>query len=225
MWKSGAFPTAYAAFFYCYKNPKTLCQGFDGIQTLGGYDEGLAGNGLTWYSIVDVPEVNTVDFPFSPGVYNYWSTRVTQLSLDDEVEPLNTTRTGRAAAIFDYASRGRGAPLSTDAYYDLVARSNATAITLQNPPNNGMQAFYQVDCSKIYSLPTIKYQFGGNNKTWEIVPENYIEEVSAGVCVLNVRTVGSGDFELGNFGETFLKDKYIVFDFETNRVGLTDVSY
>lgn len=225
MWKSGAFPTPYAAFVYCYKESKTLCQGFDGLQSLGGYDKDLAGEGLTWYPIVDVPEVNAEDFPFAPGIYNYWSIRVTQLSLDDEVETLNTTQGGGAAAIFDYASRGRGAPLSTNAYDKLVARSNATAITLKYPPNNGMQAFYQIDCSRTCSLPTIKYQFGGHKKTWEIVPENYVEEVSAGVCVLNVRTVGFGDFELGNFGETFMKDKYVVFDFDTNRVGLAEIDY
>jgi hypothetical protein len=30
---------------------------------------------------------------------------------------------------------------------------------------------------------------------------------------------------LGNFGETFLKDKYVIFDFEKNRVGLADIEW
>lgn len=170
--------------------------------------------------------MNAVDFPFSPGIFNYWSVRITQLSLGNEVQALNTSVGGGAAGIFDYASRGRGAPLSTNAYHRLVQMSNATAITLTaaEVPNNGPQAFYQVDCSRVHSLPCIRYQFG-DNKVWAIEPANYVEEVSANVCVLNVRTVGQGDFELGQLGETFLKDKYVVFDFEQNRVGLTEISY
>lgn len=58
---------------------------------------------------------------------------------------------------------------------------------------------------------------------WEIIPTNYVETVRVGVCVLNVRVIGEGSFAIGNFGETFAKDKYIVFDFEQLRVGLGEI--
>ena len=220
MWKNGVYPAPFAGFIYCYKD-KTLCDGYDAVQTLGGYDEDIAGDGLTWYPVVEVPEVNVVDFHFSPGIFNYWALRVTQLSLGNEVQALN--KSIGAAAIFDNASKGRGAPLSANAYQEVVAMSNATAVTLPFPLNNGAQAFYQIECSKINTLPPIKYQFGGDRKIWEIIPANYVDEVSPNVCVLNIRTIGEGDFSFGNLGETFMKDKYIVFDFKKNRVGIADV--
>ena len=224
MWKSGAWSTPYVAFVYCYKSSKALCNGYDAIQTLGGFDTRVACKGVTWYQNVGVPEVNQVDFTFSPAVYNYWAIRVTQLSIGHEVQQLNHSY-GGAAAIFDSASRGRGLPLSANAYKVLVAKTKATVLnsTLSSPPNNGAQAFYQVDCTKVNSFPSIKYQFAGDGRKWEVSGANYVEQVSANVCVLNVRVVGDGDFLLGNFGETFVKDKYVVFDFQGLRVGLADV--
>lgn len=30
---------------------------------------------------------------------------------------------------------------------------------------------------------------------------------------------------MGNFGETFARDKYVILDFEKNRVGLADIKW
>lgn len=179
--------------------------------------------GLSWYDIEFFPEVNVVDFVYEPAVYNYWAINITRLSLGDKVQALNES-TG-AAAIFDHASYGRGAPLSVNAYTELIAATAATPITLDSPPNNGNQSFYKVDCATVTSFPPIQYQFQGHERIWEITPSNYVEKLLDDLCVLNVRTLGDGDFIAGNFGETFAKDKYVVFDFEKNKVGLADLSW
>ena len=201
-----------------------MCDGYDGLQTLGGYNQNVIRGDLTWYNVIKFPEVNDVDFPFGPAIINYWATELTQLSLGDEIQALNhTTVSGTSAAIFDYASQGRGAPLSANAYKSLLSKAGATPVALAAPPNNGHQPFFQVDCTKAQSLPPIKYQFAGNHRTWEILAQDYVAQMGDGTCVLNVRTVGEGDFNVGNFGETFLKNKYVVFDFDQLRVGLADL--
>ena len=74
------------------------------------------------------------------------------------------------------------------------------------------------------TFPNIGYQFGESERAWEIVPSNYVDIIDD-ICVLNVRTLGDGDMIAGNFGETFAKDKYVVFDFEKNKVGLADLKW
>ncbi|KAL8800505.1 MAG: hypothetical protein Q9182_005141 [Xanthomendoza sp. 2 TL-2023] len=194
----------------------------DGLQTLGGYNDSLVRGDLSWYDIEFFPEVNVVDFVYEPALYNYWTLNLTKLSLGDKTQALNES-TG-AGAIFDHASYGRGAPLSVNAYAELIAETAATPITLDSPPNNGNQSFYKVDCSTTADFPPIRYQFQGHERLWEITPSNYVEKLGD-LCILNVRTLGDGDFIAGNFGETFAKDKYVVFDFEKNKVGLADLSW
>lgn len=217
------------AFHYCYNgsvdNTKSTCQGHDGLQTLGAYNESLVRGDLFWYDIEFFPEVNVVDFVYEPAIYNYWTLGLTELSLGDKVQALNAS-TG-AGAIFDHASYGRGAPLSVNAYAELVATTGATPVTLDLPPNNGNQSFYKVDCATMNTFPPIQYQFHGHERVWEITSSNYVERLGdpGDLCVLNVRTLGDGDFIAGNFGETFAKDKYVVFDFEKNKVGLADLNW
>ena len=177
---------------------------------------------IIWYDIERFSEVNAVDFVYKPGIYNYWTLRLTQLSLGDKVQALN--HSSGAGAIFDHASYGRGAPLSLNAYAELISMTGATPITLDAPPNNGNQSFYEVDCSAVATFPSIRYRFAGYERVWEILPSNYVENIS-GICVLNVRTLGYGEMIAGNFGETFAKDKYIVFDFEKNKIGLADIRW
>lgn len=225
-WSAGAWPTPFVAFHYCYNGStdisKATCGGFDALQTLGGYNKKLIKGELSWYDIIFFPEVNTVDFVYKPGIYNYWTLNLTGLSVGDKAQALNES-TG-AGAVFDHASYGRGAPLSVNAYEDLISTTGATPISLKSPPNNGNQSFYEVDCDKVPTFPSIKYQFGGSNRAWDIVSSNYIEKMD-GACVLNIRTLGDGDMIAGNFGETFAKEKYVVFDFETNKVGLADLRW
>ena len=225
-WSAGAWPEPFVAFHYCYNGSvdttKSTCGGYDGLQTLGGFNESLIDGEMSWYDIVFFTDVNEIDFEYSPPIYNYWTLQLTELSLGDNVQALNKSR--GAGAIFDHASYGRGAPLSVNAYEELISMSGATPIALDSPPNNGNQSFYQVDCDKVEALPPIKYRFGGSERPWEIVPSNYVETIND-TCVLNVRTLGDGDMIAGNFGETFAKDKYIVFDFEKLKVGLADVRW
>ena len=225
-----AWPQPYTAFAFC---PNPSCPpGADAIQTLGGYSPALARKGLHWYDIVEVPEVNEIDFPFAPGVYSYWSIGLTGLYIGNERQTLNTTavctKDGVPAAIFDHASKGRGIALSVDAYARLVKIAGGKAIPpsspllTPSPPNSGPQTFFSFDCHKAKSLPVISYTFSGDRKPWTIAPSEYVVNVS-GTCILNVRTVGNGSFLLGNFGEDFLKGKYIVFDYQRQRVGLAEV--
>lgn len=228
MWSAGAWPEPLTAFHYCYNGSldteKASCDGHDAIQTLGGIKQDLISGDIFWYDVEFFPEVNIVDFVYAPAVYNYWTLRLTGLSIGDSVMALNTSA-GGAAAIFDHASYGRGAPLSVNAYQELVSVSGASPITLASPLNNGNQSFFQVDCSHVSTLPPIKYQFAGSQRDWQIESSNYVDDVGNNTCVLNVRTLGDGDMIAGNFGETFAKDKYVVFDFAKLKVGLADIKW
>lgn len=168
-------------------------------------------------------EVNVVDFVYKPGFFDYWTLRLTSLSLGDKPQGLNQS-TG-AAVVFDHASFGRGAALSANAYQNLIALVSAEPILLASPPNNGIQPFYSFDCAKMSSLVPIKYQFAGNRKAWEITPKHYVTDYGNGTCVFNVRVLGDGDFIIGNLGETFAMDKYIIMDFQRLRVGIADVKW
>ena len=226
-WTDGGWPEPIVAFHYCYNGSKdtnkSTCGGHDGLQTLGGSKPSLIDGEISWYDVELFPEVNTVDFVYEPALYNYWALKLTQLSLGDKVQGLNKS-TG-AGAIFDHASYGRGAPLSVNAYQELISMSGATPVTLESSLNNGNQSFYRVDCDKTKTLPPIKYRFAGPKKDWEITPSNYVDDVGNNTCVLNVRTLGDGDMIAGNFGETFAKDKYILFNFEKLKVGIADLRW
>ncbi|KAG9238215.1 aspartic peptidase domain-containing protein [Amylocarpus encephaloides] len=228
-YKDGAWPEPYAAFSFC---PGPSCpEGADAIQTLGGYSKALARKGLHWYDVVDVPAVNELAFTFSPKIYSYWSIQVSGLFIGSERQALNTTAAkqgdGVPAAIFDHASKGRGIPLSTDAYARLVQITRAKPVPagspiLSAPPNNGPQPFFTVDCRKTRFFPPITYTFSGDRTRWTVEPSEYIAKVGD-ACVIDARTLGKGSYLLGNFGDNFLKGKYVVFDFKKNRVGLAKV--
>lgn len=202
---------------------KKTCHGNDAIQTLGGYDRDRINGAIEWYDVIFFPEVNVVDFVYKPGFFDYWTIRLTSISLGNKPQALNHT-TG-AAVVFDHASFGRGASLSANAYQNLVALVSAKAITLVSPPNNGVQPFYAFDCAKMSALVPIKYQFAGARKAWEITPKHYVTDYGNGTCVFNVRVLGDGDFVIGNLGEMFAMDKYIIMDFERLRVGIADVMW
>lgn len=203
-----------------------MCGGNDAIQSLGGiHNELIRGGTIYWYNIREYPDVNTLDFEYKPGFFNYWATELEQLKIGNEVQSIApTSQDSGKGAIFDHASYGRGAALTADAYQRLVSLTGGTPVTLAAPPNNGNQSFYSVDCTKTASFPTLSYTFYGSPKEWEITPQNYVENVN-GTCVLNIRVLSTGNRFIGNFGETFLMDKYITFDFENLRVGLADIQW
>lgn len=174
-----------------------------------------------------MPTVNQVAFPLYPEIFSYWAIELESFSIGTEQQALNISAEqelqAKPAAIFDHASKGRGLPLSTDAYARLVAITAAEPATdLPVPPNNGMQPFFTVDCSAVCGFPTVSYVFTGSDKEWIVQPEAYVANMN-GKCVLDVRVLGTGSWELGNFGDNFLQDKYIVFDYEKNLVGLADL--
>ncbi|EON66087.1 hypothetical protein W97_05330 [Coniosporium apollinis CBS 100218] len=226
-WKNGVWPSPITAGYFCYEGSpdkaKSICGGADAIQTLGGYAKERIDGKALWYDNIVFPEVNNVDFKFSPAVINYWALDLTSMKIGNESQAINKTH--GAGAIFDNASYGQGAPLSVDAYERLIALSDAKPITLEAPPNNGNQSWYEVDCSKKESLPPLKYQFAGHAKEWEIIPSHYVDDIGNNTCVLNVRTLGFGDMLIGNFGDTFAKDKYIMFDFDKLQVGIADLKW
>lgn len=226
-WKARQFPSPYIAFHYCYPGSpdisKATCKGHDAIQTLGGCQHDLIKGAIEWYDVISFPEINVVDFVYHPGFFDYWVVRLKSVSLGDEPQAIN--RTIGAAAVFDHASYGRGAAVSVNMYKSLVALTSAKLITLASPPNNGDQPFYAFNCNKTSKLPPINYQFTGGNRTWKILPRNYVSDFGNGTCVFNVRTLGDGDFVIGNLGETFAKDKIILMDFEKLRVGVADVKW
>ena len=179
---------------------------------------------LRWYDVIYFPQVEDVDFEYTPDLYNYWTLNLTGLALGDEKQAINVTF--GAGAVFDHASYGRGAALSVNAYKRLIEISGATPVTLLDPwgVNNGNQTFYEIPCDKTEALPEIKYYFQGDKKPWVVVPSNYVQEAE-GKCVFNVRTLGFGDMIAGNFGETFARDKVTVLDFQNLRVGLADARF
>lgn len=235
LWKQGVYSSPVVSFLYCYNSTfgnqapaRSLCQGNDAIQSLGGYHSSFIQAGsLVWYDGIIFPEVNTIDIVTVPEILNYWAVPVTKHLIGNESQAINRSTSG---GIFDYASFGRGAPVSVNSYTRLIQLTKATPITLDASllPNNGAQQFYSVPCSNVPHLPPLKYQFGANTPEWEILPQNYVEEIAVSstetVCVLNVRTLGDGDWIIGNFGETFAKDKVILFDFEKLRVGIANAA-
>ncbi len=226
-WKSNAWKKPLMAFHHCYEGSpdrrKATCDGADGRQTLGGYDRRRIRGRISWHDVIRFPLVNVLDFIYDPPQYQYWTIALTGLSIGDEPQAIN--RTAGAGAVFDHASYGRGAPLSVKAYAHLVNVTQAKPINTTDPINNGGGPFFEVDCNRTSTFPPIKYRFGGDRKAWEIPPKHYVDRASDGKCVLNVRTLGSGDMVIGNFGETFLKDKYVIMDFEKLRVGLAHLSW
>ncbi|KAF8469061.1 eukaryotic aspartyl protease [Kalaharituber pfeilii] len=224
-WKAGHFASGLSAFHYCYPGKrKATCQGHDAIQTLGGYDPARVKGNIRWYDVIHFPEVNVIDFEYHPAVYNYWTLNLTGLSIGNEKQAINKTH--GAGAVFDHASYGRGAPLSENAYARLIAIAGATPVKLADPwsVNNGNQTFHSIPCWKKYLLPDLKYWFEDDKEPWIIKSRNYVDEVE-GKCVLNVRTLGYGDMIIGNFGETFNRDKYTILDFENLRVGISNVAW
>ncbi|OTA01514.1 aspartyl protease [Trichoderma parareesei] len=232
-WKQGLYASPTVAFLYCYNSTfgnaapaRSLCAGNDAVQSLGGYHSNwISAGSLKWYDSIIFPLVNTIDIVTSPEILNYWALPVTQHLIGNEVQAINKTASG---AVFDYASFGRGAPVSINSYTRLIELTRARPITLDPAlaPNNGAQAFYSVPCSNVTKLPPLKYQFGAGTPQWEIIPENYVERIalssSETACVLNVRTLGDGDWIIGNLGETFAKDKVILFDFDKLQIGIAN---
>ncbi|KAK0547126.1 hypothetical protein OC846_004982 [Tilletia horrida] len=228
-WKQGIWKTPYVAYYWCYPDSgkgTSACQGADAIQSLGYYNKSLVDGVVTWYDNIDPSqtEVNSVDFIYEPAVYNYWTLRLSSLKLGGEVQAINKTVV--PAVVFDHATYGRGAALSNAAYASLIAKAGATPVELTQKPNNGNQTFYEFDCTKTASLPNITYTFAGNRREWNITAPNYVvpNPNNASSCILDIRVVGEGQaYEIGNFGETFAKDKYIIFDFDRLRVGIADL--
>lgn len=224
-WKQGHWKTPLVGFHYCYpgKSKKT-CQGHDAIKTLGGVDVARLKSKIRWYDVILAPETNVLDFVYHPTMLNYWAINLTGFAIGDEQQAINKTL--GASAVFDHASYGRGAPMSENSYAKLISMAGATQVTLEDPGavNNGNQTFYEIPCSNKNKLPDIKYWFEGDKKPWIIESRNYVDEVE-GKCVLNVRTLGRGDMIIGNFGETFSRDKYIALDFANLKVGLSDVAW
>lgn len=231
-WRNGAWPSPITGFHYCYKGSpdkaKASCGGHDGVQTLGGVKSSVIQAGrVYWYRNRVFPDVNRLDFIYKPGLYNYWGIELESLWIGGEHQDITKTANNPGpAAIFDHASYGRGMPLSSEAYERLVQIAGAVpAGPLASAPNNGEQPFYKVECSRVPRLPPVKYRLVGHTKVWSIEARNYVERMQGGVCLLNVRTLAAGSEFLGNFGETFAKDKYVVFDFEKLAVGIADVQW
>lgn len=242
MWKKGVYPSPLISFQYCYNatfgNPapnRSRCNNHDGLQTLGGVSPALKSQpggekSVLWYDNILFPLVNDIDFVYAPPLYNYWATRVTKHLIGDEEQVLNKTYGGNPGAIFDHASYGVGVPMSVNSYKRLIELTGGQQIQLDQKdyPNNGNQTFVSVDCGRVSSFPPVKYQFEGHDRIWEVIAENYVEKLtldgkSDPTCVLNVRTLGEGNFVVGNFGGTFAKDKVVLFDFQKLRVGLADM--
>lgn len=230
MWRSNAIPSPLTSFIYCYNGtgapPRSVCGGHDGVQTLGGVKQENVKGAIEWHDIIRFAPINSVDFVYSPSLLEYWAIPLTSMKIGDEEQPLNTSYHGQAAATFDHASYGVGAPMGVDGYNKLVKMLNGTRISLPKAarPNNGNQTDYAVDCSKTASFPELKYSFGGSKREWVIRPENYVEKVN-GSCVLNIRTLGEGPMQIGNFGKDFARDKVVTFDFEHYKVGISDLKW
>ncbi|POR38426.1 Uncharacterized protein TPAR_01369 [Tolypocladium paradoxum] len=227
-WKNGDWRSGLTGFVYCYEAArKSVCNGHDGLQTMGGVRNDLINRGrIWWYDVKLYPDVNELAFIYDPPVLNYWGIELESLKIGTEVQKIERTssKSGKGA-IFDHAAYGRGTPLTPNAYARLAKITGGKPVEIKNPPNNGPQSFYSVDCSKIASFPALKYKFSGHRREWEVTPQMYVEKQEDGTCVLNVRALASGDKFIGNFGETFAKEKYIVLDNERNRVGIADMKW
>lgn len=149
---------------------------------------------IWWYDVKLYPDVNTLAFVYDPPMYNYWGVELESLKIGTELQKIEpTSNSSGKGAIFDHASYGRGTPLTPNAYARLAKITGAKPVDLKEPPNNGPQKFFSVDCSKINSFPAIKYKFSGSSREWAVTPEMYVEKMKDGSCILNVRALASGD--------------------------------
>ncbi|KAB8273485.1 aspartic peptidase domain-containing protein [Aspergillus minisclerotigenes] len=229
-YEAGAWNNTQTGFLYCYGTNTSPCNGHDGIQTLGGYRQDLVHGEIEWHDVIKFPLVNDIDFIYKPPIYNYWTLELSGFAIGDEELAVNKS----AGAVFDHASYGRGAPVSQEGYKKLIETVNATKTCLKpsDQPNNAQQDFYKFPNKALDGLKPLKYRFGASNREWKIHPYDYVvpHPVEEEYSILNVRAFGWDDFVIGNFGETFLIDKYIILDFgnpgsPSIRVGLADANY
>ena len=225
-WQQSHWRAPISAFHYCYPGTsKDTCQGYDAVQTLGGIEWERVQGKIHWYDSIIPIEVNEIDFVYKPPVFNYWALNLTAFAIGDEMQAIDQTYEG--TAVFDHASYGRGAPLSVNAYINLITWTQATPVILADAwgVNNGNQTLFEIPCTTdLTTLPDLKYWFQDDPKPWIITPSNYVSQAEDR-CVLNIRTLGYGDMIIGNFGETFLRDKYFIMDFGNLRVGLSDLAW
>ncbi|OHE92887.1 hypothetical protein CORC01_11829 [Colletotrichum orchidophilum] len=229
-WKAGQWKNPTISFVYCYEESmKATCNGSDGLQSFGGImDQIVKDSEIYWYANYVFPDVNTLAFEYHPGLYNYWATPLDSLWIGDELQPTEpTSNISGKASIFDHASYGRGIPLTPNAYEKLVNLTGGQPLTLEDPTviNNGNQSMYSVDCGSVGSFPTVSYKFAGHDKVWANTPKHYVETLPDGTCALNVRAMATGDRFIGNFGETFFKDKVAIMNFETLQVGIAEIQW
>jgi hypothetical protein len=226
--KQGRWKNGLTGFVHCYKDElKSVCDGNDGIQSFGGIRRDLIkGNKIWWYKVQTFHDVNKFNFIYDPAIYNYWGVTLGGLKFGDEEQKFaGTSNESGPGVIMDHAAYGRGIALSENSYDRLVEITKGVPVELEKPVNNGEQAFYAVDCDEIPNFPPVTYAFEGHDKEWSVKAEDYVVKTEDGTCVINARVHGKEDQFLGNFGETFLKDKYVIFDFEKNRVGLADIEW
>ncbi|KAL2758017.1 hypothetical protein ACRALDRAFT_1092086 [Sodiomyces alcalophilus JCM 7366] len=228
-YKQGLWKEPLVGYVWCYDEGKiAACGGNDAIQSWGGYRKDLVKGKVFWYDNVVFPDINEISYIWDPPFLNYWATPLQDLWIGDELQPtVATSENSGKGAVFNHATFGRGIPLTQNAYNKLIQIVGGEELHLDDPTavNNGEQQLYSVSCEKINSYPPVKYQFVGHDKVWKVPAKHYIDQLEDGTCVLNARVTSDGDKFLGSFGDQFLKDKQIIFDFENLKVGLAEIKW
>lgn len=158
---------------------------------LGGIDRSLYQNDLIW-----VPNISNY----------YWTVQLTHVGFGHTYG----------------ATKGR-AVIDSGTSFMLVPRPVLAGIYQVTRAVQADGNFYSVDCNLIDALPTITLKLGKGIKL-PLYPRNYIDR-HEGHCYLNFLPMDkedSGNSEDPDWmlGASFLRAYYVVFDMETNHIGL-----
>ncbi|KAH8812403.1 aspartic peptidase domain-containing protein [Xylogone sp. PMI_703] len=222
------------------KDAKT-CYGEDYLTIMGGTDEAMYNASDIIYHDLDInPCVNSgTHLSLSPSRENYWSTTWTGFFIGDNKYSLraedspnyNSTNASPSCdpidpiAIWDQDKFGHGAPMPLAAFDYLVGVTGAHKINDTAAPfNAGTQGLWAVPKNNTSNLPNINYELS-KKQNITITPEQYIDcTYMPGTCLLNARTWdrpidGAQTF----FGLTVISHTYLVFDYDSNKVGVAPV--
>jgi saccharopepsin len=137
----------------------------------------------------------------------YWEVEIEQVSFGDEVLELENT----------------GAAIDTGTSLIALPTDIAEMLNAQIGAKKSWNGQYQLDCSKVPSLPELTFHFGG--KPYPLKGSDYILEVQ-GTCIsaftgLDINLPGGS---LWIVGDVFLRRYYTVYDLGRNAIGFAQAA-
>jgi len=137
----------------------------------------------------------------------YWEVELEAVKFGDETLELENT----------------GAAIDTGTSLIALPTDIAEMINAEIGATKSWNGQYQVDCSKIPSLPDMSFYFNG--KAYPIKASDYVIEAGSGTCIsafmgLDINLPGGGSIWI--VGDVFLRRYFTVYDLGRNAVGFAE---